>query len=248
MTTRRQFEHESGYYEDAHQDYELHSSLGAGSKRQRLPSGEIVGGGGSKNKRQKISVTSQSKRQMGLAATTAHQQLHHASSKTHMQHISCNNNNNNNNNVKRYDFSLIPVDQVKKSAATAASTVVYSNNNHPTPASTKALPITEVVEVRDSESDEEAQQRVNVKNGTVTGKIAVGATTAFVVGGSSSSTSVASSTTHNHNQQQKASEINGGTQQQHKDAIANADLERMQREIEEVTQVHTKCKLRNFLF
>ncbi|XP_039964545.1 chromosomal serine/threonine-protein kinase JIL-1 [Bactrocera tryoni] len=289
MGTRRQAEHESGFYEQSTDDTHFTGS-GGGGKRTRQSSAEQHMNGG-RSKRQKVN--------MGTANSTtlpvgAHMTIHSQSKYTRQGAITTNNKqdqrnqyyiNNNNNASKRYAQPQMPQQQQQQSqhqqvsSSTSNKKTTASNNNNNNinnnknnyyvqlTAKMNALPVAETIEVPDS-SDSDNDDKANRKaNG---GGASSGMPTLIVSGSSSSNSNSQLAASHSqqqhiqnkykyeqqhHQQQQQQMSVNGASssgqvssknrESNRKAELANgnnnAELERMQREIEEVTQVHTKC-------
>ncbi|XP_018786450.1 PREDICTED: chromosomal serine/threonine-protein kinase JIL-1 [Bactrocera latifrons] len=291
MGTRRQAEHESGFYEQSTDDTHFTGGGGGGGKRNRQSSAEHHMNGG-RSKRQKVN--------MGIANSTtqpvgAHMTVHSQSKYTRQGAITTNNKqdqrnqyyiNNNNNGSKRYAQPQMPQQQQQQSqhqqvsSSTSNKKTTASNNNNNNISNNKnnyyvqltakmnALPVAETIEVPDS-SDSDNDDKANRKaNG---GGASSGMPT-LIVSGSSSCNSNSQLTAshsqqqhlqnkykyeqqHHQQQQQQQMSVNGASssgqvssknrESNRKAELANgnnnAELERMQREIEDVTQVHTKC-------
>lgn len=297
MSTRRQMEHESGYYEDITEDpysYNINAnSTGSSSKRQRQASTEVVYNCGKSNKRQKANpnVGLNKKRDTSSSSTAFPDHTLIIKNRPHQQNTYGGNNIINSCTVpKNYQpqnayskkLNTIPGNKKEtrqKNTGTNNQSSLSANNNHYSSNNNNnnygmqnekkhlnqhvnipAMNFDEVVEVRDSDSETEAAsskpgQSININNGRASSQSKVMPT--YVVSGSSSSNS--NHSIQNYQDQQassskvQSSNISNSTYKdvKQKDAGAsgadnnstnNADVERLQREIEEVTQVHTKCE------
>ncbi|XP_053956876.1 chromosomal serine/threonine-protein kinase JIL-1 [Anastrepha ludens] len=300
MATRRQAEHESGFYEQPTNETHFTggnsstSSVGS-AKRTRQPSGEQYMNGG-RSKRQKVNIGAPNISALPASAHIAA----HGQSKSHRQGpITVTTNNkqeqrnqyyaNNNNNNKRYVLPQIPPQQaqhqqVSHTSANKKTTANNNNNNNinsnknsyyvQLTAKMNVLPVAETIEVPDS-SDSDDDTKVN-RRAVISGSSKErqanggdGGMPTLIVSGSSSSNSNCQSNAPHHQQQQQQQVQNKFKYEQQQQELSvngasssgqaasknreisrkgdasnssnNVELERMQREIEEVTQVHTKC-------
>ncbi|XP_023293563.2 chromosomal serine/threonine-protein kinase JIL-1 [Lucilia cuprina] len=311
MSTRRQMEHESGYYEDVPEDcYNYNANSGGSGKRPRQMSNEALYGSDKKyksqvthpnmtgNKKKNTSSSTASYGGLGMtkksrnvpevnsngavktATTTTYHTQNLCSKKSNT--IKSNNNNNTTSNINK-EAKLKNVAGINtKLCLNATNYNDYSHNNNNNNnnygismeknhhandlvKNTTTVDMNEIVEVPDSDSEEEAEAatslvsktKAKIKNGRASNSIKCVPT--YVVSGSSSNSNhsiqnfheqQASSSkiqTYNNNNNNHTTSSNKEVKQKETTADnesnsnPNADLERLQREIEDVTQVHTSC-------
>uniref|UniRef100_A0A1B0BIK8 Uncharacterized protein n=1 Tax=Glossina palpalis gambiensis TaxID=67801 RepID=A0A1B0BIK8_9MUSC len=257
MSMRRQLDHESGYYEDVSDGRYCH---GNNNKRQTLPSNEA------RIKRQKIMQSSV----RATVTTTTTSATHVESSANKMVYYASNLNNLNNN----YTSNALN----SQSAYTRSASFLHNNNNNVNKYSSKdkgnalfnngtnrkpainidAIPLPgEIVEVKDSDSEEDVPHTSKARNSKYANGHSTPITnlsTYMVEEGTNRSYSnqhyckLEPSNNYSRNDlswgnvQRGSKQTNTADSEEKSSTNANGDFERLQREIEEVTQVHTKCK------
>uniref|UniRef100_A0A1A9WAA5 non-specific serine/threonine protein kinase n=1 Tax=Glossina brevipalpis TaxID=37001 RepID=A0A1A9WAA5_9MUSC len=255
MSMRRQLD-ESANYEDISGGRYCH---GNNNKRPIPPSNEA------RIKRQKIMQSSGRSTVTTATATTTHAE----SSANKMGYYASNINNLNNN----YASSTVN----SQNAYTRSASFIHNNNNNVNKFNSKdkgialfnngtnrkpatkvdAIPLPgEIVEVKDSDSEEDVPHTSKAKNS----KYANGHTTlinnlpSYMVDGTSNrgystqhyaklepSNSYSRNDVDWSNVQRGSKQTNTADSEDKSSSNANGDFERLQREIEEVTRVHTKC-------
>ncbi|KAL9902316.1 JIL-1 kinase isoform 1-T7 [Glossina fuscipes fuscipes] len=256
MSMRRQLDHESGYYEDVSDGRYCH---GNNNKRQTLPSNEA------RIKRQKIMQSSV----RATVTTTTTSATHVESSANKMVYYASNLNNLNNN----YTSNALN----SQSAYTRSASFLHNNNNNVNKYSSKdkgnalfnngtnrkpainidAIPLPgEIVEVKDSDSEEDVPHTSKARNSKYANGHSTPITnlpTYMVDEGTNRSYSnqhyckLEPSNNYSRNDlswgnvQRGSKQTNTADSEEKSSTNANGDFERLQREIEEVTQVHTKC-------
>ncbi|XP_055909092.1 ribosomal protein S6 kinase alpha-5 [Eupeodes corollae] len=292
MASRRQPDHESGYYEDNPvldfaringSDDSQPSKPPSSAKRQKLSSDDDEkqnrhhgGGGGGGGSRQTQNKKLKKQQSESITTTTnvndsnIYQQMTNNNNKkrqptaNNKRHL-----NNNNNNIKHCD--VVPQhhknitdhgnqkkqqQQFTTSSSTASEMTVTATKVKSTPTTTpqrtngtSAAIIQmndEIVEVNDSESEEEAVMK---KNATKKGQNHNHHQQHAQIsgGGSAAGTDDTSNGSNNNKQQSNHQADDRGDSGSEVECVAvtdaqtNADNEQLQREIEEVTTVHSKC-------
>lgn len=301
MPTRRQVDHESGYYEDVTDDcYGYSSNFNNTGKRQRQVSNEALNNVEKRHKRQvggssataiKKKDVSSSSINLGmnnLTKKSRHQPANVYSNNVstngtmnkitthHIQNLHCRKNNNNiNNNINKEQKLKIAAGVNTKLCPIAPNFNDYSNinnnnnnniyelqnekrNSNDIVSNSTTININEIVEVpdSDSETDDKAAMslvcKTNIKKSR--NSSAFKEVPTYLVSGSSSNSNhsipnyydqkasgsnLNNKSASNKEAKQRDTAINGTETESNN---ANADLERLQREIEDVTQVHTNCK------
>ncbi|XP_017482369.1 PREDICTED: myb-like protein U, partial [Rhagoletis zephyria] len=294
MTTRRQADHESGFYEQGTDETHFagcHTSTSSGGsgKRTRQPSAEQYMNGG-RSKRQKVNMGMPSAAHIvAQGQSKSHRQAAPLTVTTNSKQEQRNQYYaNNNNNSKRYLPSQMPPQQQSQhqqvtSTSVYKKTTANNNNNNNNninnnknnyyiqlSAKMNTLPVAETIEVpdsSDSDDDDVKSNRREVASGGNKERLAngggasTGIPTLIISGSSSSNSNSHLSATqqqlqnkfkYEQQQQQSANGASSSGQTANKNRESNrkadapnnsnnAELERIQREIEEVTLVHTKC-------
>ncbi|XP_055840689.1 ribosomal protein S6 kinase alpha-5 [Episyrphus balteatus] len=294
MASRRQPDHESGYYEDnpvldfarinGSDDSQPPSQPPSSAKRQKLSSDDDKqnrhhhgGGGGGSRQTQNKKYKKQSESSSITSNVTDNSQTTNnnnnkkrattANSKRHL--------NNNNNNTKHCDVVLGSQNhktitdhnnqkkqqqQQASSAMTVASSAITTTTTQTpqqtTPqrtngTTTAIMQSDEIVEVNDSESEDEAVMKKSTKKGQHHHHppMSGGSSGGSPMGTDDTSNGSNNNKQHQSNHQQATNDDRGGDRDSGSevecvavtDAQTNADTEQLQREIEEVTTVHSKC-------